>query len=171
MLHLEESKLRVRVNKNFLHILSTCPELDPTWPRQYFPMPFPHPSKARTGCQHRTGGPEVSAQATPAIDWFLLKVATTRTLSKATLDPSLGSTGRGLARKRDLAWRLPAPPREECGSCDQASPGWAPSLPRLNVGRLSLAQLRCTSPGTWNPVPNITHLAKGLLLLEVTTQF
>lgn len=47
----------------------------------------------------------------PAIDWFLLKVATTLTPVKShTLGPSLGSTRRGLARKPDLAWRLPAPP-------------------------------------------------------------
>lgn len=47
----------------------------------------------------------------PAIDWFLLKVATTWTPVKShTLGPSLGSTRRGLARKPDPAWRLPAPP-------------------------------------------------------------
>ena len=47
----------------------------------------------------------------PAIDWFLLKVARTWTPVKShTLGPSLGSTRRGLARKPDPAWRLPAPP-------------------------------------------------------------
>lgn len=49
MLHLEEeSKLRVRVNKNFLHIL-TLPRAVPLGPETRLPDAPPHPREARTG--------------------------------------------------------------------------------------------------------------------------
>lgn len=51
MLHLEEdSKLRVRINKNFLHIL-TLPRAVPLGPETRLPDAPPHPSEARTGAR------------------------------------------------------------------------------------------------------------------------
>lgn len=111
MLHLEEeSKLRVRVNKNFLHILtlSRAVLLGPETRLPDAPSPL---QRSKDWMPVQDWRLEMRVHRLPATDRFLLKVATTLTPDKShTLDPSLGSTRRGLARKSDLAWGLPAPP-------------------------------------------------------------